>query len=80
MALETYASQASDKINDDVLLKARLSCFQARDKFYACLEKQANKKPTESGTVGLLYPKECQKTRNEFVKQCRPTWVSLRNI
>ncbi|KAI8022202.1 hypothetical protein LOK49_LG03G03607 [Camellia lanceoleosa] len=25
--------------------------------------------------VGLLYPVECKKSRDQFAKQCRPTWV-----
>ncbi|KAM0943432.1 putative cytochrome c oxidase, subunit VIb [Dioscorea sansibarensis] len=48
---------------------------QARDAFYACLEKEADKKPTEIATVGLLYPAECKKSRTVFVNSCRPTWV-----
>ncbi|TMW96971.1 hypothetical protein EJD97_006451 [Solanum chilense] len=75
MALETYASQNTEKIHTDVLSQARISCYKARDAFYSCLEKESNKKPTEIATVGLLYPVECKKTREEYVKQCRPTWV-----
>lgn len=48
---------------------------QARDAFYACLEKESDKKPTEIASVGLLYPVECRQSRAEYVKQCRPTWV-----
>ncbi|XP_077216785.1 cytochrome c oxidase, subunit Vib family protein [Tasmannia lanceolata] len=66
---------ASDKIHYDVLADARNSCYKARDSFYACMEKEASKKPTEIATVGLLYPAECKQFRDEFVKQCRPTWV-----
>ncbi|KAJ6803390.1 uncharacterized protein M6B38_108250 [Iris pallida] len=40
----------------DVLANGRAACYKARDAFYACLEKEANKKPTELGNVGLLYP------------------------
>ncbi|XP_057967496.1 uncharacterized protein LOC131157396 isoform X2 [Malania oleifera] len=75
MALETYASQTTDKIHTDVLLQARQTCYKARDAFYACLEKESNKKPTEIATVGLLYPVECSGSRAEFVKHCRPSWV-----
>ncbi|KAL3323113.1 hypothetical protein AABB24_040295, partial [Solanum stoloniferum] len=75
MALEAYASQNTDKIHTDVLSQSRISCYKARDAFYSCLEKESNKEPTEIATVGLLYPVECKKTREEYVKQCRPTWV-----
>ncbi|KAF6171278.1 hypothetical protein GIB67_036946 [Kingdonia uniflora] len=69
------AAQESEKIYTDVLLEARESCYKARDAFYSCIEKESNKKPTEIATVGLLYPADCNKSRAEFVKQCRPTWV-----
>ncbi|EOY29577.1 Cytochrome c oxidase isoform 2, partial [Theobroma cacao] len=59
----------------DVLLKARQACYKARDAFYSCLEKQSDKKPTEIGSVGLLYPTECKGSREEFVKHCRASWV-----
>ncbi|XP_010275773.1 PREDICTED: uncharacterized protein LOC104610718 isoform X2 [Nelumbo nucifera] len=75
MALETYASPGSDKIHADVLAEARQACYKARNAFYACLEKESNKKPTEIASVGLLYPVECKKSRAEFEKLCRPTWV-----
>ncbi|XP_028093237.1 uncharacterized protein LOC114293376 isoform X3 [Camellia sinensis] len=75
MALEPHASQNPDKIHTDVLLEARQACYKARDAFYACLEMESNKKPTEIASVGLLYPIECKKSRDQFVKQCRPTWV-----
>ncbi|CAN4094636.1 unnamed protein product [Withania somnifera] len=75
MALEAYTSQNTDKIHTDVLSQARISCYKARDAFYSCLKKESSKKPTEIATVGLLYPVECKKTREEYVKQCRPTWV-----
>ncbi|PHT73726.1 hypothetical protein T459_24511 [Capsicum annuum] len=75
MALEAYStSQNTDKIHTDVLSQARTSCYKARDAFYSCMEKESSKKPTEIATVGLLYPVECKKTREEYVKQCRPTW------
>ncbi|KAF8779087.1 hypothetical protein HU200_003056 [Digitaria exilis] len=48
---------------------------QARDAFYACVEKHADKKPTEIATMGLLYPADCKKSRANFVSNCRPTWV-----
>ncbi|KAF8389199.1 hypothetical protein HHK36_025892 [Tetracentron sinense] len=75
MALATYPSRDSDQIHTDVLAEARKSCYKARDAFYACLEKESNKKPTEIASVGLLYPVECKNSRAEFVNQCRPTWV-----
>ncbi|KAJ3677209.1 hypothetical protein LUZ60_002933 [Juncus effusus] len=59
----------------DVLAQGRRSCYKARDAFYACLENEADKKPTEIATVGLLYPKECKKSREQYVNSCRPTWV-----
>ncbi|KAH7853223.1 hypothetical protein Vadar_000221 [Vaccinium darrowii] len=75
MAVEGYAPQNPDKVYTDVLFKARQACYKARDEFYACLEKESNKKPTEIATVGLLYPVECKKFRNQFESQCRTTWV-----
>ncbi|WMV36336.1 hypothetical protein MTR67_029721, partial [Solanum verrucosum] len=75
VAMEEYTSQVSEEIHTDVLSKARISCYKARDAFYSCLVNKSDKKPTEIGTVGLLYPVDCNKTRQEYVKQCRPTWV-----
>ncbi|XP_059635516.1 uncharacterized protein LOC132277687 isoform X2 [Cornus florida] len=75
MALEAYASQNPDKVYVDVLAEARKACYKARDAFYSCLERESNKRPTELASVGLLYPVECKKRRDEYVKQCRPTWV-----
>lgn len=54
-----------------------LKLVQARDAFYACLEKESGKKPTEIATVGLLYPKECSNSRTQFVNNCRSSWVLL---
>ncbi|KAH6828779.1 Cytochrome c oxidase [Perilla frutescens var. hirtella] len=48
---------------------------QARDAFYACVEREAKKKPTEIASVGLLFPAECKMCREEYVNSCRPTWV-----
>ncbi|XWS72622.1 hypothetical protein CRYUN_Cryun02cG0055800 [Craigia yunnanensis] len=76
MAPETYASGKRDEIRTDVLLKARQACYKARDAFYSCLEKQSDKKPTEIASVGLLYPTECKRFRDEFVKDCRASWVT----
>ncbi|KAK7347587.1 hypothetical protein VNO80_22122 [Phaseolus coccineus] len=70
-----YAAAKSDKIHTDVLTKAREACYKARDAFYACLEKESDKKPTEIASMGLLYPLECKQRRNEYVKQCRSSWV-----
>ncbi|KAK9275621.1 hypothetical protein L1049_022888 [Liquidambar formosana] len=75
MAVEAYASRNPDKIHADVLSDARQACYKARDAFYACLEKESNKKQTEIASVGLLYPAECKQSRAEFVKHCRPSWV-----
>ena len=77
MAVEAYAAteQNNDKIHADVLTKARESCYKARDAFYSCIEKECSKKPTEIASVGLLYPIECKQSRDEFVKQCRSSWV-----
>ncbi|KAH7569203.1 hypothetical protein ACOSP7_012499 [Xanthoceras sorbifolium] len=74
-ALETYASTNPEKIQTDVLLKAREACYKARDAFYACLDKESNKKPTEIASVGLLYPVDCKKSREDYVKHCRASWV-----
>ncbi|KHN18325.1 hypothetical protein glysoja_006738 [Glycine soja] len=60
--------QTLTKIHTDVLTKARDSCYNARDAFYACLEKESDKKPTEIASVGLLYPVEC-KTVKHFDRQ-----------
>ncbi|KAL3629621.1 hypothetical protein CASFOL_026843 [Castilleja foliolosa] len=76
MAMEAYSSsQAGDKVHVDVLSKARQTCYKARDAFYACIDKDSNQKPTEIATMGLLYPVDCKRNRDEYVKQCRPTWV-----
>eukprot|EP00262_Sarcandra_glabra_P013818 TRINITY_DN3900_c0_g1_i1.p1 TRINITY_DN3900_c0_g1~~TRINITY_DN3900_c0_g1_i1.p1 ORF type:complete len:113 (-),score=4.15 TRINITY_DN3900_c0_g1_i1:29-367(-) len=75
MAFKSHESRDTEKIHADVLSEARNSCYKARDSFYACLEKESNKKATEIASVGLLYPAECKTSRAEFVKQCRPTWV-----
>ncbi|KAL9399666.1 hypothetical protein Peur_008627 [Populus x canadensis] len=75
MAMETYASRNIDKIHTDVLSQSRQACYKARDAFFACLEKESDKKPTEIGSVGLQYPAECKKSRVEFEKNCRPAWV-----
>ncbi|XP_021899141.1 uncharacterized protein LOC110815609 isoform X1 [Carica papaya] len=75
MALETYSSSNPGQVHTDVLLKSREACYKARDAFYACLEKESGKKPTEIGSVGLLYPMECKDSRAEFIKHCRSSWV-----
>ncbi|KAI6680430.1 hypothetical protein NL676_034311 [Syzygium grande] len=72
---ETYAERNPDTVHTDVLSKARESCYKARDAFYACLEKESSKKPTEIGSVGLLYPTECKKSRVEYENGCRASWV-----
>ncbi|XP_068464208.1 uncharacterized protein [Phaseolus vulgaris] len=59
-----YAAAKSDKIHTDVLTKAREACY-----------KESDKKPTEIASMGLLYPLECKQLRNEYVKQCRSSWV-----
>ncbi|RWR75462.1 Cytochrome c oxidase [Cinnamomum micranthum f. kanehirae] len=75
MAFGSHQSQVSNTIRRDVLSEARNSCYKARDSFYACLDKESSKKPTEIASVGLLYPVECKKSRERFEKLCRPTWV-----
>ncbi|KAL9677377.1 hypothetical protein QQ045_005606 [Rhodiola kirilowii] len=76
MAVEAAQSHNQlDEVRTDVLSDARLACYKARDAFYACLEKESSKKPTEIATVGLLYPAECKKTRAAYEKQCRSSWV-----
>ncbi|XP_057767155.1 uncharacterized protein LOC130987586 [Salvia miltiorrhiza] len=75
MSLEDYTSQVPDKVRTDVLSQARLACYKARDAFHTCLEREAKKKPTEIASVGLLFPSDCQKNREEYVKMCRPAWV-----
>ncbi|PPD75697.1 hypothetical protein GOBAR_DD27385 [Gossypium barbadense] len=74
MSLEAYASAKRDEIHTDVLLQARQACYKARDAFYSCLEKHSDKKPTEIGSVGLLYPTECKPSREDYVKNCRVSW------
>ncbi|CAN1166677.1 hypothetical protein LINPERHAP2_LOCUS26824 [Linum perenne] len=74
-ATEAYASRNSDHVHTDVLLQAREACYKARDAFYACLEMQSGKTPTESGYVGLLYPSECKTSRIDYEKSCRASWV-----
>uniref|UniRef100_A0A7N0TY18 Cytochrome c oxidase assembly factor 6 n=1 Tax=Kalanchoe fedtschenkoi TaxID=63787 RepID=A0A7N0TY18_KALFE len=56
-------------------ISLQIACYKARDAFYSCLEKECSKEPTEVATVGLLYPAECKKSRAEFEKQCRRSWV-----
>lgn len=76
-ALEAYASRNADEVHTDVLLKGRHACYKSRDAFYACLEKESNKKPTEIASVGLLYPAECKALRAQFVNHCRASWVCI---
>ncbi|CAM8880735.1 unnamed protein product [Rhodiola kirilowii] len=76
MAVEAAQSHNQlGKVRTDVLSDARLACYKARDAFYACLEKESSKKPTEIAMVGLVYPAECKKTRAAYEKQCRSYWV-----
>ncbi|XP_038712239.1 uncharacterized protein LOC120006307 isoform X2 [Tripterygium wilfordii] len=75
MTMGTYASNNPVEIHTDVLSKSRESCYKARDAFYACFEKESDKKPTEIGCVGLLYPVECKSSRVEYEKSCRASWV-----
>nr|CAD1825659.1 unnamed protein product [Ananas comosus var. bracteatus] len=71
---------ADGAVMTDVLAQGRAACYKARDAFYACLERESDKKPTEIATVGLLYPAECKKSRADFVANCRPTWVGILSI
>ncbi|CAI0542427.1 unnamed protein product [Linum tenue] len=75
MASEAYASRNPDQVHTDVLLQARQACYKARDAFYDCVKNQSDKKPTELGCVGLLYPAECKKARLAYENSCRPSWV-----
>ncbi|KAL5715397.1 hypothetical protein ACHQM5_017224 [Ranunculus cassubicifolius] len=68
-------SSNTNSVSAEVLEQGRKSCYQARDAFYTCLNKEWNKKPSQIACVGLLYPVDCSKPREEFVKQCRPSWV-----
>lgn len=68
-------AQTAETIRTDVLFEAREACYKARDAFYACLDTQSDKKPTEIASVGLLYPVECKNPRTQYVNRCRPTWV-----
>uniref|UniRef100_A0A0E0EM13 Cytochrome c oxidase assembly factor 6 n=1 Tax=Oryza meridionalis TaxID=40149 RepID=A0A0E0EM13_9ORYZ len=67
--------EAAGAVMADVLSKGREACYKARDAFYTCVEKHADKKPTEIATMGLLYPADCKKSRANFVNSCRPSWV-----
>lgn len=53
---------------------------QARDAFYACLEKESDKKQTEIASKGLLYPAQCKPARDQFVNNCRASWVKLQSL
>ena len=50
---------------------------KARDAFYACVEKESDKKPTEIASVGLIYPAECKALRADYVKLRRASWVNV---
>ncbi|KAK6942281.1 Cytochrome c oxidase, subunit VIb [Dillenia turbinata] len=69
------AAKPQVQIHVDILSEARGACYKARDAFYTCIEKQSNNKLTEISSVGLLYPADCKKTRAEYEKHCRSTWV-----
>ncbi|XP_048323658.2 cytochrome c oxidase subunit 6B-like protein new16 isoform X2 [Ziziphus jujuba] len=73
---EAYATRNPNNIRTDVLAEARQACYKARDAFYACVEKETDKKPTEIASVGLLYPSDCKASRAEFEKLCRASWVN----
>ncbi|XP_068345234.1 uncharacterized protein [Pyrus communis] len=75
MAKEAYAARNPDEVHTDVLSNARQACYKARDAFYACVEKESDKKQTEIASKGLLYAAECKASREEFVKHCRTSWV-----
>ncbi|XP_057872783.1 uncharacterized protein LOC131078950 isoform X3 [Cryptomeria japonica] len=84
-AEQSQPPEDDDQIHKDVLLAGRDACYKgtthtssgenARDMFYACVEKNVKSKPTEIASVGLLYPAECKRARTEYEKQCRPTWA-----
>ncbi|KAJ1700368.1 hypothetical protein LUZ63_000147 [Rhynchospora breviuscula] len=69
------AGMQDGEVMADVLSKGRDTCYKARDAFYACLEKEVDKKPTEVATGGLLFPSHCNKSRAVYVSSCRPSWV-----
>ncbi|KAJ4761230.1 hypothetical protein LUZ62_071605 [Rhynchospora pubera] len=74
MALGVGGKQGGE-VMAEVLSKGRDSCYKARDAFYACLEKAADKKPSEVATGGLLFPSHCNHSRALYVSSCRPSWV-----
>lgn len=53
-----------------------LFSLKARDAFYSCVEKEADKQPTEIATAGLLFPSQCKESRALYVSSCRASWVS----
>uniref|UniRef100_A0A9I9E6H7 Cytochrome c oxidase assembly factor 6 n=1 Tax=Cucumis melo TaxID=3656 RepID=A0A9I9E6H7_CUCME len=77
MAVEADSSGGSDEVHTDVLSESRQACYKARDAFYACVEKESDKKPTEIASVGLIYPAECKALRADYVKLCRASWVNV---
>ncbi|XP_024184658.1 cytochrome c oxidase assembly factor 6 isoform X1 [Rosa chinensis] len=75
MANEALTARNPDGVHTDVLSSARQACYKARDAFYACLEKESDKKQTEIASKGLLYPAQCKPARDQFVNNCRASWV-----
>lgn len=50
----------------------RQECWNARDQYWACVDKVA---PTFSSTSGQPEPKECLKLRKLFETSCPGQWV-----
>ncbi|KAL6221562.1 hypothetical protein ACLB2K_004958 [Fragaria x ananassa] len=75
MAKEALATRNPDGVHTDVFSASRQACYKARDAFYACLEKESDKKQTEIGSKGLLYPAQCKPARDQFVNNLRASWV-----
>ncbi|KAL9223909.1 hypothetical protein vseg_000002 [Gypsophila vaccaria] len=65
----------TEKVDADVLARARQDCYKSRDAFYSCLQTHSSKKASEIASVGLLYPPDCKKSRADYEKNCRPSWV-----
>lgn len=52
--------------------ETRQSCWNARDEYWQCLDKNA---PDYQATSGADEPKECQKFRKLFQSKCPGQWV-----
>ncbi|GMH37706.1 hypothetical protein BSKO_05579 [Bryopsis sp. KO-2023] len=54
-----------------VLSKDRHKCYEARDKYYDCLDGLNRSEEGDAKDV----PKECRQLRKAYEKNCRKTWV-----